>query len=294
MIKKIFTFLFFLLLHVTVLEAIASSVFWTYCTTDVYPEGTASFEVDNYFTIFNRRKHGQILPTDIGLDVGLFNWKDFEAEAGFDYLCGEDDPLYFNAKIGIQEDKLFKNAPSLSWGLINFGTRTHTRQKTNQNVVNIVIGKSLPEKIGGSDSQTRFFLGYFSGGKALGRVRLGVQAAFVHNFKKAKDCNGEEYYKWQFAADYASGNNRLGGYGFALQHYFTPKVNVQIGPTFFNTAKYNGKWKLAVFVTVAFPVKKEKSTSQQDTKKQDNNNSNNNNNHNNKDKKDLKNNKNGA
>lgn len=248
------TCLLFFLLHLSSLEATASSIFWTFCTTDVFPTGTASLEVDNFFTIFNRRGHGQSLPPDVGLDVGFLTIGNWEAEFGFDYDGGTDDPLFLNAKIGIKEDKLFKHAPGFSIGMFNAGTRTRGDLRTNQNVLDVVFGKTLPEQIGGG----RFFIGFYSGSKALGEDRQGYMVAYTHPFVKAKDCEGKEYHKWLLSADYASGKNFIGGGGVALTYYFTPNITFQTGPVFFNTARFNGTWKWGTLVTYNFPVEKKK------------------------------------
>ena len=99
-----------------------------------------------------------------------------------------------------------------------------------------------------------FFIGGYSGSHALGRVRQGLLLAYTYNFREARYCDGREYFKWQFAADYASGKNANGGGGFALMYYFTPDITIQMGPTFFNSARFNGKWKWSVFLVYNFPV----------------------------------------
>lgn len=249
MFSKFYFALLIFLTPLALLEAQPTSVFWTNCTTDVTPTGTGVIEVYNYFTVFNRRGHGQSFRPDVGFLLGIFSWKDFSAEAGVDYFGGADDPLYFNTKIGIPEDKLFLKAPSLSVGVFNIGTRTHTSGRTNQNIVDLVIGKSLPKSIGG-----RFFLGGFTGSKAMGQNRGGFMVAYQRTFCHTKDCNGKEYDKWMLNADYASGENTIGGGSAAISYYFSPDIYLETGPVFFNTAKYNGTWKWSVQLYYYFPV----------------------------------------
>ncbi len=234
----------------SVVEATPTSVFWTNCTTDVVDTGKGHFMVDNYFTVFNRRGHGQIFAPDVGVTFGIFSWNDFKIEAGIDYLGGTDDPIFFNTKIGIAEDKLFCYAPSCSIGIFNMGTRYHGHNKTNQNIVDLVFGHTLPECIGGT-----FCVAGFAGNRCMGKNRQGFMVSYVRTFCPATDCDGTKYNKWAFEADYASGKNTIGGGGFCIAHYFTPNVYLETGPVWFNTAKYgNGSWKWSMQVYIDFPA----------------------------------------
>jgi hypothetical protein len=49
--------------------------------------------------------------------------------------------------------------------------------------------------------------------------------------------------KVQFAADYASGKNYIGGGGVGLYYYFTPNISILAGPVWFNDKGINGKMK---------------------------------------------------
>lgn len=239
----------FVILSMTTLQAQPLSLFWTNCTTDVWPTGTGTIESYNYFTVFNRRDHGQYFNPDVGFSLGLFTWKNLSGEIGVDYLGGSDDPLYFNAKVGMPEDKLFKKAPSFSVGIFDIGTRTKTPQRTNQNIVDLVFGKSLPDCIGG-----RLFVGVFSGSKAMGKNLAGWMVGYTRPFVHTKDCHGREYDKWSIVVDYASGKNTIGGGGAAVCYYFNPDIYIETGPVFFNTAKYNGSWKWSVQLYFTFPA----------------------------------------
>jgi hypothetical protein len=228
-------------------ECSPSSVFWTNCTTNVYETGDGHVDEDNYLSVFNRRGHGSTLPPDTGLEFGIFTVGDWSAEAGIDYLGGTDDPLYFNMGIAIKEDLLFSHAPSFKVGFFNAGTRYHGKHATNQNVVDLIIGHSLPEPLGGT-----MYIGAFSGTRAMGKNRQGFMAAYQKYFCPAIYCDDTEYHKWVFCADYASGKNTIGGGGVAIGYYFTPMIDILTGPTFFNSAKYNGSWKWSVQIDVTF------------------------------------------
>lgn len=248
--KTKFTFLMALLIHVAQLTATPSSAFWTVCTTSVYPTGTGHIDEDNYFTVFNRRGHGSAFPSDTGLELGIFSWEELSVEAGVDYLGGTDDPLFFNIGAAIPEDKMFCHAPSLKVGFFAAGTRYHGSRRTNFNIVDIILGKSLPDWLGGGT----FCVAGFSGSRAMGKNRQGFMASYQQSFCPAKDCHDEEYFKWVLCADYASGKNIIGGGGVGIYYYFTPSISILTGPVWFNSAKINGNWKWTVQIDISFEV----------------------------------------
>lgn len=240
---------FWLILVKVLLDASPSSIFWTNCTTSVYETGKGHIDENNYSSVFNRRGHASTLPPDTGLEFGIFTWGSWKAEAGFDYLSGTDDPLYFNFGIAINENLLFCDAPSFKVGIFNVGTRHHGNNRTDQNVVDLIWGKSLPEKIGGD-----FYFGGFSGGRAMGKNRQGFMVAYKRGFCPTLYCDEREYFKWSFCADYASGKNTIGGGGIALGYYFTPDINLLTGPVWFNSAKLNGRWKWSLQLGATFDL----------------------------------------
>lgn len=248
--KNFFVVLALLTISLSQLEATPSSVFWTVCTTDVYSTGTGHIDEDNYFTVFNRRGHGSFFPPDTGFELGVFSWKDLSFETGVDYLGGMDDPLFFNIGAGIPEDKMFCHAPSFKVGFFNAGTRYHGHNRTNQNIVDIVIGKSLPNWLGGG----RLCIGGFSGNRSIGKNRQGFMVSYQYSFCKTKYCDDKEYYKWVICADYASGKNTIGGGGVGIYYYFTPDISILTGPVWFNSAKINGNWKWSIQIDISFSV----------------------------------------
>lgn len=247
--KHIFLYPILFAINISLLHATPSSVFWTVCTTDTYSTGTGHIDADNYFTIFNRRGHNSAFPPDIGFELGLLSWKSISFEAGVDYLGGTDNPLFFNIGAGIPEDKLFCHAPSIKLGFFNAGTRCHGQHRTNQNIVDFIIGKSLPNNIGG-----KLCVGAFSGNRAMGKNRQGFMISYQRSFCATKHCDKKEYFKWVLCADYASGKNTIGGGGLGIYYYFNPDISILTGPVWFNTAKYNGKWKWSVQLDFSFPV----------------------------------------
>lgn len=226
--------------------ATPTSLFWTNCTTDTLDTGIVNVDVDNYFTILEGRGKGSSFSPDIGATLGVFSWHDLKAEAGVDYIAGVDNDFFFNGKVGMEEGKLFQYAPSWSLGMFDIGTKPH---RTNFNIIDLVIGKSLPDIIGG-----RFFLGGYGGTtNTLGKNRGGIMVGFDRGFRQVKDKEGTSYYKWHFSADFASGKNVIGGGGFALSHYFSPYLYIETGPVWFNAPQINGQWKWALQINFGRP-----------------------------------------
>jgi len=190
---------------------------------------------------------GEFVNHDIGLEVGLFEWHDFKCELGVDYYGGADDPVNFNAKVGMGEDKLFKHAPSFNVGIFYCGTRRKGPLPTNDNIVDFIFGKSLPESIGG-----KVFIGAYSGSHSMGPVTKGILLGYEYNFWEAKDCHGEKYNKLRFAADWATGKNIIGGGGIGFVYYFTPDITITTGPAFFLDTKINGRWKWILELDILF------------------------------------------
>jgi hypothetical protein len=246
---KSIVFMFLAQCAISTLYAGPTSLFWTNCTTAVLDTGTLHLNVDNYFSVFNRRGHGESFPPDVGFTYGLFTWNNIKAEAGFDYFGGADNPWTFNSKMGVPENALFCHAPSLSLGMFDIGTRCRGKHATNQNVVDLIIGKSLPDSVGGI-----FYVAGFSGGRAMGKNRQGFMVGFERTFCPAMYCDGTEYHKLKLEIDYASGKNTIGGGGVGIAYYFTPGITLLTGPVFFNDAKINGSWKWSVQLFINTPL----------------------------------------
>lgn len=232
----------------TYVHADPSSTFWTPCTTEIVETGFMEVDVDNFFTVFNRRGHGETLPPDVGLEWGAFTWKNIGAELGFDYLGGKDDPVILNGKVRIEEDKLFKNAPSFALGVFN----ANVHKRANEAVFYFVVGKTFTKF---EYAQPTIYLAGYTGKKSLGKNSDGFMFAFDYKFDPAV-YEGEKYMRWRIAVDYASGKNQIGGGGVCLGYNFTPNVRIKTGPVWFNDQKINGKWKWGVQIELEFPITK--------------------------------------
>lgn len=240
---RTWAYLLYCLIGQTLAFATPTSVFWTNCTTDVQPFGTAHIGVDNYFSMGNRAKNGSSFPVDIGLQGGFFSYCGIAAEAGVDYLGGVFDPMLFNGKIGIEEGKLCADAPSFSIGMFNIGTT----RATNFCIVDAVIGHTLPKNLG------TLYAGVYRGKRALGEKRAGWMVAYQKPFCTCTDAKGTSFAKWQLNADYASGKNAIGGGGVAVQYFFTPQISIETGPVWFTNTSLNGRWKWSLQLDITLP-----------------------------------------
>lgn len=236
--------------------ATPSSTYWTPMVMDIQPYKVVHLGIDNYFATTNKSRTEDIdrgvgngsFPTDVGLTMGVLPYEKIQMEVGIDALYPSQHPYYFNAKIGAPEGALFKGAPALQIGIFNVGT---TKDVTNQDIVYGVIGKTIP-------GVGRLTAGPYSGNSKVlinangEKQNTGYMVAFDRGFMPAKDSAGNEYNKWVFAADYASGKNALGGGGFGTYYYFTKDISLLTGPVWFNEKAINGAWKWTTQLDINF------------------------------------------
>lgn len=219
--------------------ATPSTTFWTPMTVDIQSFGVLHTGVDDYFTVGRKGDDAGAFPTDVGLTIGVLPFEKVKMEIGVDLLGHSDDPVYFNAKIGIPEDALFTRSPTLQAGIFNAGTKKNV---TDQNIVFGVVGKSIP------------YLGRISAGAYTGNGKVlldkngekensGFMVAWDHAFLPVKDKEGNEFSKLVAAADYASGKNAFGGGGVGIYYFFTKDISLLTGPVWFNEEAINGSWK---------------------------------------------------
>lgn len=243
------TLLLTLALSTGAAQATSSSTMWTPMTLDIQSYGVLHWGVDNYFTVFREADDGAgDFPTDAGLTVGILPFEKFQMEIGVDVLEPSDNSIFFNAKIGAPEGALFSGAPALQVGIVNAGTK---QDVTDYNIVYGVIGKTIPG------------IGRLSVGPYVGNSKLlvnaqgekendGFMVGFDRGFMPVKDADGE-FNRLVFAADYASGDNALGGGGAGLYYYFTRNIALLTGPVWFNEEAINGKWKWTIQLDINVP-----------------------------------------
>ncbi len=225
-----------------------STTYWTPMVMDIQAYKVPHLGIDNYFTVDKKADSGEqgAFPTDVGVTIGVLPYEKVQMEVGIDALYPSDDPYFFNAKIGASEGKLFEGAPALQIGIFNVGPK---KGVTDQNIVYGVIGKTIP-------SVGRLSAGPYTIGNSkdwgVSTDKSGFMVAFDHRFATAKDAAGNEYSKWVFAADYASGKNAIGGGGFGMYYYFTKDISLLTGPVWFNEKAINGAWKWTTQLDINF------------------------------------------
>jgi len=232
------------LLHLVAaqLGATPSTTYWTPCTMDFQAPDLTHITLDNYFTVGRNGpgSGGESFPTDVGLTWGRQLSDRLQFEFGFDVLEPSDHPLFFSAKVGFPEGKLSPRAPAVELGLFNVGTE---RGVTNHNVLHLIVGKSLPREAG------RLHVSYYVGNGDVLRSSDGRKENT--GFMVAYDrwlVTG----KFMIAMDYASGDNAIGGGGIGLYTFFTPNIDLLVGPVWFNDEGLNGKMKWTTQIDMNF------------------------------------------
>ncbi len=263
-------------------SATPSTTYWTPATSDVQPFNVWRIGVDNYFRLYQTQQdfdkgQGMALPTDVGLTVGVLPFEKLNMEVGIDYLA----PAVFahpqlqsmgssflgNAKLGTPEGAFLGSwFPAINLGIFNIGTKS---QVTSMNIVDFLVGKTLGDfgrihgggyygnpgsvlmnKNGCIPGATRSLPppGTPPGTPCQGgsHQNTGGMVGYDYGFWKVKDKEGNEYNKWMFAADYASGKNYIGGGGFGIYHFFNKDISLLTGPVWFNDHVINGQWKWTV------------------------------------------------
>ena len=257
-------------------SATPSTTYWTPATSDVQPFNVWHIGVDNYFRLSQTqgdRDNGfaPALPTDVGLTVGVLPFEKLNMEVGIDYLAPATfahpalrsmaHSVLFNAKLGTPEGAFFGSwFPAFNLGIFDVGTKS---QVTNMNIVDFLVGKTLgpfgrihgggyygnPGSVlmnkNGCVPGATFSL-FCAPGQAVDHQNAGVMVGYDYGFWPVKDKAGNEYNKWMFAADYASGKNYIGGGGFGMYHFFTKDISLLTGPVWFNDHAINGQWKWTV------------------------------------------------
>ena len=203
-----------------------STTFWAPSTPFVQPLGVLHLTYDTYFG------PKAAYPIDLGLTMGVLPWKGLQSEIGFDLLYPSvagsnsiDVPLVLNAKVGAPEDTYFKGQPAWSIGIFGAGLK---KGFNDQDVLGAVIGKTLPRvgaiSIGGYYALNKDLFRSADGGEA----RSGMMAGWL-----SPSIDVPRIDKIVLAWDIQTGKNALGATGGGAYLYFTPAIDLLIGPVFF-------------------------------------------------------------
>ena len=229
------------LLSISVAKATGSTQIWI-PSTDIQAFKSVHLGIDNY--IRTQKDANGVYGSgmyDMGLTTGISPFSKVQAEIGIDYLNMGDNnaldaknydlhPIYFNGKIAIPEDSLFKGAPAIAVGAYNFGTKINL---TNYNIIYALIAKTIPV-VG------RISAGYYTGNKTLlvdengAAANTGLLLSWDRAMPEISD-------KLWLAVDYQGGQNYLGALNFGFSWNFSKNVSVIFAYDIYNNknAFYN-------------------------------------------------------
>lgn len=218
-----------LVLFSSVVHATPSTQIWI-PSTDIQPFKKFHFGVDTYIKTKSQDGTTEPTVTNIGLTVGVLPFEKLQMEIGIDYRdIGGDHtyPIYFNAKLGVPEDAMFKGAPALAVGGYDFGTKSNV---TDYNIVYGLIGKNIG-KLG------RFSAGYYTGNEDLllniegNKDNHGLLLSWDRTISEISD-------KLWAAIDYQGRKNSYGALSFGVAWKFAPNVGVIFGYDIYNESNY--------------------------------------------------------
>ena len=208
----------------TTASATPSTADWTPATTYVQPFLVPHLTYDTYFT-----EKGQLTP-DYGLTIGVLPFDKLQAEVGFDIFTPGfyKDSFQLNAKLVVPENAYGDWQPGVSLGIQSVGFK---KDVSNYDHLHLTVGKTFGfgnVSVGGY---------YGAGSKALYTSSKGKEerAGFMASYTSPDIHVGAAGLdKILVVADYASGNNFFGAYGAGVAFYFTPAIDVIMGPVLMN------------------------------------------------------------
>ena len=243
-------------------QATPSTQIWI-PSTDTQPFGVWRLGADNYFRA-SEKGDGSRDPDifDLGVTAGVLPFEKVKAEVGADYLVNgtayDDNPFYFNAKIGIPEGALFTtpaslNSPAVAVGGFNFGTnsRKSSSLRTDQNIVYGEIAETLPA-FGKMPSPGRFSFGYYIGNEDVlvgtdgEKANTGILASWDRTMSEISD-------KLWLAVDYMGGGNFNSGVSFGASWAFAKNVSVIFGYDLWDKPTLAGKNTFTCQIDINFP-----------------------------------------
>lgn len=206
--------------------ATPSTIMWAPSTPALQSDRVLHLTYDTYFA------SDALYPVDLGVTMGVLPWKELQLELGLDVLypsVGPDGPLdvpiYFNGKLGAPEDTYFQWQPGWSFGIYNAGLESDV---TDYNILYGVIGKTLPMvgalSVGGYYGLNEDLLVDVDGEAA----QAGLLAGW---FSRPIDVPLID--RLHLCADVQTGKNSLGAVGAGVYVYFTPAIDLLMGPVFF-------------------------------------------------------------
>ena len=244
--KKFAAILGLVLLTGTAAFATPSTQIWI-PSTDIQPFKKVHFGFDQYIkarpTDETSREPNVI---NNGITVGVLPFEKVQMEVGIDQRTYgvepyDSAPIYFNAKLGVPEDALFKYSPAIAVGGYDFGTKKYSADAGWGSDYNIVYGL-IARTIGKAG---RFSVGYYQGNDKLlldkdGKAdETGLLASWDRTISEISD-------KLWLAVDYMGGENSYGALSYAFAWKFAPNVGVIFGMDKYNNENYKSTYTVQV------------------------------------------------
>lgn len=216
-------------------------------STDIQPFGKVHLGFDQYVKVRGTgpaAREANVINN--GITVGVLPYDKVQMEIGFDLRHygvepADSDPVYFNAKIGVPEDMLFKGAPAVAVGGFDFGTRSYDALRaygTDYNIAYALVAKTLGA------------FGRISAGGYTGSDKLLLDAA------GQKDNSGillswdktvsEISDKLWVALDYMGSDNAYGAVSGGVAWKFAPNVGVILGYDRYNNRNFKPTYTLQI------------------------------------------------
>ncbi len=203
-------------------RATPSTTYWTPATTYVQPYLVPHVTYDTYFG------EPVAFPITTGLTMGFLPFEKLQGEVGFDlnYPGYTRNGFLLNAKLGVPEGAFGAWSPGISAGVFGVGFK---KDVNDFNIFHAMIGKTF-----GS-------LGNLTVGGYLGNDKLLVDenrsksaAGFMAGYMSPDIAVGlPGLAKLNIAGDIQTGKNALAAWGFGVYFYFTPAIDLLVGPVFF-------------------------------------------------------------
>jgi hypothetical protein len=193
-------------------------------STDVQAFKVVHLTSDLYAASHTDAAGNRVPPTiNLGLTVGILPFQKLNMEIGFDVIQNgtdavDDNPMFYNAKLGIPENAFTNLFPAVAVGSYLLGGK---KDLTDANVLYGKIAKTFGP-IG------RFSVGYYWGNDKVlvdeggGDANEGVMLVWEKTVTELSD-------KLWVCVEYMSGNSFLGTTNFGFAWAFTPNVSWLFG-----------------------------------------------------------------
>lgn len=215
--------LFALLAGAQAARATPSTTYWTPATTYVQPYLVPHITYDTYFG------EPGAYPIDTGLTIGFLPYEKLQGELGFDlfYPAKGKSALLLNAKLGVPEGALAPWSPGISFGIMGVGFE---KDVSNFNMLHLFVGKTF------APAGSFGIGGYYGVNDKLFVDAAGAKkrAGFLAAWNSPDIRVGwPGLDKIVIAADLQTGKNVFGAGGAGVYFYFTPAIDLLMGPVFF-------------------------------------------------------------